>query len=242
MLQEALASAHGSQCGFCTPGFVMSMYSLLRSRKEAPTESEIEECLAGNLCRCTGYRPILDAFRVFAKRETTPYTNDAITAAGGETTPKAGTFVCPSTGKPCDCGKPASQTFENGTTEHISLPVEKMERELAGTTLENATGTKDNVPAPGGEPIFPPKLFGRKVQPLSLRGRQGLKWFRPTSLAQLLDLKKQYPSAKMVGGNTEVGIETRFKNLLYPVLIATTHVPELLTMKVSAPPNVCLSL
>ena len=48
-IQERLAKAHGSQCGFCTPGFVMSMYSLLRSKKEAPTEHEIEEALAGNL-------------------------------------------------------------------------------------------------------------------------------------------------------------------------------------------------
>jgi xanthine dehydrogenase iron-sulfur cluster and FAD-binding subunit A len=52
-VQAALANSHGSQCGFCTPGFVMSMYSLLRGvaaeGREAPTEEEIEECLAGNL-------------------------------------------------------------------------------------------------------------------------------------------------------------------------------------------------
>ena len=48
-VQERLAKAHGSQCGFCTPGFVMSMYSLLRSKPEPPTEHEIEEALAGNL-------------------------------------------------------------------------------------------------------------------------------------------------------------------------------------------------
>lgn len=49
-VQERLAKAHGSQCGFCTPGFVMSMYSLLRSKNGAPiTEEEIEENLAGNL-------------------------------------------------------------------------------------------------------------------------------------------------------------------------------------------------
>lgn len=48
-MQERLARAHGSQCGFCTPGFVMSMYSLLRSKPEAPTETDIEETLAGNL-------------------------------------------------------------------------------------------------------------------------------------------------------------------------------------------------
>ena len=48
-VQQRLAHAHGSQCGFCTPGFVMSMYSLLRSKTEAPTEEEIEDNLAGNL-------------------------------------------------------------------------------------------------------------------------------------------------------------------------------------------------
>jgi len=53
-VQERLARAHGSQCGFCTPGFVMSMYSLLRSKTEAPTEEEIEENLAGNLWCAAG--------------------------------------------------------------------------------------------------------------------------------------------------------------------------------------------
>jgi xanthine dehydrogenase iron-sulfur cluster and FAD-binding subunit A len=48
-VQERLAKAHGSQCGFCTPGFIMSMYALLRSKPDAPTEEEIEENLAGNL-------------------------------------------------------------------------------------------------------------------------------------------------------------------------------------------------
>ena len=48
-MQERLAKAHGSQCGFCTPGFVMSMYSLLRSTPEAPTGEAIEDALAGNL-------------------------------------------------------------------------------------------------------------------------------------------------------------------------------------------------
>jgi xanthine dehydrogenase/oxidase len=68
MLQERLANAHGSQCGFCTPGFVMSMYSLLQN-KPVPTVPDIEDALAGNLCRCTGYRPILDAFKPFTKPE-----------------------------------------------------------------------------------------------------------------------------------------------------------------------------
>nr|XP_039268580.1 xanthine dehydrogenase/oxidase-like [Styela clava] len=62
-IQERLASFHGSQCGFCTPGIVMSMYALLRN-KQIPTSTDIESCLQGNLCRCTGYRPILQAISI----------------------------------------------------------------------------------------------------------------------------------------------------------------------------------
>ena len=61
-VQSALSQAHGSQCGFCTPGFVMSMHSL-RAENPTPTAEQVEEILDGNLCRCTGYRPIFDAFR-----------------------------------------------------------------------------------------------------------------------------------------------------------------------------------
>ena len=95
-LQERLAEAHGSQCGFCTPGFVMSMYALLRSSKHPPTEEQIEDSLAGNLCRCTGYRPIIDAFRVFAKTDDSLYTASPSEKANGQA-------ICHSTGKPCSC-------------------------------------------------------------------------------------------------------------------------------------------
>lgn len=59
-IQERMSNAHASQCGFCTPGIVMAIYALLRNNPN-PTCEEIEEGLSGNLCRCTGYRPILDA-------------------------------------------------------------------------------------------------------------------------------------------------------------------------------------
>ncbi len=59
-VQQALVDCHGSQCGFCTPGFVMSLFALYKTR-QAPTRAEIGDALSGNLCRCTGYRPIVDA-------------------------------------------------------------------------------------------------------------------------------------------------------------------------------------
>ena len=60
--QTAMVECHGSQCGFCTPGFVMSMASLHKQLGDKPaTLAQIQEALSGNLCRCTGYRPIIDA-------------------------------------------------------------------------------------------------------------------------------------------------------------------------------------
>ncbi len=59
-VQQAMVDCHGSQCGFCTPGFVMSLFVLYKTN-EQPSRTEIDDALAGNLCRCTGYRPIVDA-------------------------------------------------------------------------------------------------------------------------------------------------------------------------------------
>lgn len=59
-VQQAMVDCHGSQCGFCTPGFVMSLFALYKNNA-APSRSEIDDALAGNLCRCTGYRPIVAA-------------------------------------------------------------------------------------------------------------------------------------------------------------------------------------
>ena len=66
-VQEAFIEAGAVQCGFCTPGFVVATHDLLRRHSE-PTDAEIREALAGNLCRCTGYEKILDAVRLAAER------------------------------------------------------------------------------------------------------------------------------------------------------------------------------
>jgi xanthine dehydrogenase small subunit len=59
-VQQALVECHASQCGFCTPGFAMSLFGLYKAAREPPRRA-IEDALSGNLCRCTGYRPIVDA-------------------------------------------------------------------------------------------------------------------------------------------------------------------------------------
>ncbi|MDE0589430.1 xanthine dehydrogenase small subunit [Halocynthiibacter sp. C4] len=76
-VQEAMVEHHGSQCGFCTPGFVMSLYALWMEKPE-PTETEVETALQGNLCRCTGYEPIIKA--AFAVNEYGTPAHDYLNA------------------------------------------------------------------------------------------------------------------------------------------------------------------
>ena len=79
-VQQALVDHHGTQCGFCTPGFIMSMFALYHSNAK-PNRDEVLQALSGNLCRCTGYRPIIDA--TLAVCEQTP--NDQFSAKQGKT-------------------------------------------------------------------------------------------------------------------------------------------------------------
>jgi xanthine dehydrogenase small subunit len=75
-VQQAMVDHHGSQCGFCTPGFVMSLYALWMGNRD-PSEADIETALQGNLCRCTGYEPIIKAAKA-ATRLGSP-AEDALT-------------------------------------------------------------------------------------------------------------------------------------------------------------------
>ena len=66
-IQQAFVDAHGLQCGFCTPGFLMTTLELLRDNPE-PSDEEIKEALGGNLCRCTGYESIMASVQLAARR------------------------------------------------------------------------------------------------------------------------------------------------------------------------------
>jgi carbon-monoxide dehydrogenase small subunit len=78
-LQEAFWEAHGLQCGFCTPGFLMTLLPFLEENPD-PTEEQIREALSGNLCRCTGYQNIVAAVQRAAaqRREAAPAPEDSV--------------------------------------------------------------------------------------------------------------------------------------------------------------------
>lgn len=102
--QEAMVQCHGSQCGFCTPGFVMSLFGMYQNhvcRGESVSRELAQEELSGNLCRCTGYRPILDAAQQMARLPRRQVDEAAIlrrldaVAQQRAQVPAAGTYLDP---------------------------------------------------------------------------------------------------------------------------------------------------
>ncbi|XP_077439045.1 xanthine dehydrogenase/oxidase [Vanacampus margaritifer] len=192
-VQERIAKAHGSQCGFCTPGIVMSMYTLLKNNP-IPKMADVEEAFQGNLCRCTGYRPILEAYKTF-------------TVEGG---------CCGGKGRNNGC------CMKNGNAEEKEVELDVSSR------LFNAA---DFAPLdPTQEVIFPPELMSLSKSPktrsLHFCNDRAV-WLQPADLDEFLSLKWKHPDARVVVGNTEVGIEVKFKNMVYPVILAPAFIPEL---------------
>ncbi|KAF3933300.1 hypothetical protein ABW19_dt0200309 [Dactylella cylindrospora] len=196
--QERIAKWHGSQCGFCTPGIVMSLYALLRNNPE-PSHHDVEEAFDGNLCRCTGYRPILDAAQTFSVDSCAKSTSNG----GGGCCMQNGSGE-----RPAGC----CMNKENGVSE--DEPVKKF----------TPPGFKEF--RPDQELIFPPSLTKFQFKPLAF-GNKRKKWYRPTTLQQLLEIKSALPSAKIIGGSTETQIEIKFKAMQYSASVFVGDIVEL---------------
>ncbi|XP_077986023.1 xanthine dehydrogenase/oxidase-like isoform X2 [Glandiceps talaboti] len=198
-VQERLAKAHGSQCGFCSPGMVMSMYTLLRNNPQ-PTAMDIEDALEGNLCRCTGYRPILEGFQTFAKIEE----------------------GCCGNSENC-CGQAKAFCKQNGDVDDVKgLSAD----DDVGTRLyDNKFIPFD----PSQEPIFPPELMVDKDYHCKsvTFAKNGLVWSRPTSLQELLQIRARNPVAMLVSGNLDIGLQAMITGKPNSTVICVTHVPEM---------------
>ncbi|KAJ8735651.1 hypothetical protein PYW07_007271 [Mythimna separata] len=119
IIQKRLNHFFGSQCGYCSPGFVMSMYSLVQGSDHHLTETEIENSLGSNLCRCTGYRPILEAFKSLAVHP------DSKTLSKIKDIEDISEQICPKSGKTCGgtCGIKEDWCLVNmDTTSAPDLP------------------------------------------------------------------------------------------------------------------------
>jgi xanthine dehydrogenase molybdopterin binding subunit/xanthine dehydrogenase small subunit len=146
-VQTAMVRQHGSQCGYCTPGFVMSLFEGYH-RADLKTEAQLDEQLAGNLCRCTGYRAIREA---------------------------------------------ALESFADRPDDGLAAP-------------ESSAGALAYVAA-------------------------GERFLRPQSLAELFPLLAAHPSARLVAGATELGLEITKRFRRFPTLISLEGVRELTALR-----------
>ncbi|XP_076865614.1 aldehyde oxidase 6 isoform X2 [Brachyhypopomus gauderio] len=201
-VQERIAKTHGSQCGFCTPGMVMSMYTLLRN-KPKPTMEDITEALGGNLCRCTGYRPIIDGYRTFCENDNCCQLNNSL----------------------------CLMSNENGSLE------------LDKNCQLDFFNKEDFLPLdPTQELIFPPELIRMaesQEQTTQMFQGERITWISPITLGELVQLKAQYPQAPIVMGNTNVGLDIKFKGVLHPIIISPTRVGELFEVN-QKPEGLCI--
>ncbi|XP_077994389.1 xanthine dehydrogenase/oxidase-like [Glandiceps talaboti] len=181
-VQEYIVRYHGIQCGFCTPGMVMTMYTLLRN-KPKPTQEDIELALDGVICRCTGYRPILEGFEDLCSK-----------------------------GNDC-CRAKEKRTCLQGNAENKG-------------PRANTENTDDET---AQELIFSPDLLNNDAYHtktvIFTDGRS--KWMRPTLFGDLIKMKKEYPTSKLVAGYNDIGLDVMTTRSSYPVMICLSHVPEL---------------
>ncbi|KAF2270331.1 xanthine dehydrogenase [Lojkania enalia] len=297
-LQERIAKLHGSQCGFCTPGIVMSLYALIRNSYNPETakfhlreqDIELEGHLDGNLCRCTGYKPILQAAKTFVTEdlqgqlaEDSPSSSDSklekeITGLVRNVCGGASKVSCRRPGGCCrdapsdnssnggislastppteptssdDDHVPANLDVKNSPEQDLSIsgatyakPIKSKEYKYGATDIKTSTAleapvarSQKGIPQiqfqayiPDTELIFPSALWKYEPQPLCY-GNDKKIWFRPTTLDHLIELKGAYPSAKLVGGATEVQVEVRFKNSDFTVSVYVSDIPELIETK-----------
>lgn len=225
-VQERIAKSHGSQCGFCTPGIVMSMYSLIRN-KPNPTMEDIENAFQGNLCRCTGYRPILEGFSTFVNKCGVSGKCCQQNSNGPVLNDKG----CGVNGKCCQQGSNGSIQNNNGCGRINGKCCQQNGMDTSDNKeIQKLFDESEFLPYDASqEPIFPPELQLSDefdVKSLKFVGERAT-WYRPVTLSELLELKQQYPDARIVNGNTEVGVETKFKNICYRTIISPGSVPEL---------------
>ncbi|KAF2836185.1 hypothetical protein M501DRAFT_996895 [Patellaria atrata CBS 101060] len=305
-LQERIAKLHGSQCGFCTPGIVMSLYALVRNSYDvekrvfrlSARDVELEGALDGNLCRCTGYKPILQAAKTFVTEDLkgqlnedsdpnndtleldisglkindgksaskqscgrpggccrdTPgsnCSNDSDSVSAEDTSSTDATSISPSdypTAKAVIADTKLEDTNTSGATYAAPIKSKENKPEENGPGPGSKTGTSLDAPVaipangipqfqfapyiPNTELIFPPALWKHESRALCFGNDKKL-WFRPVNLQQLVEIKDAYPSAKLVGGASEVQVEVRFKNSDFAIAVYVSDIEELKTM--SAP-------
>ncbi len=207
-VQTRFAQLHAQQCGFCTSGMVMSLYSLLMQNPQ-PKAVDVESVFSGNLCRCTGYRPILDAAKTWALD-----IEDLLSAKeaqrAGKDSPSTEGYYPPLT--------------QSAVSREVSTSLEKIKQAKARGTVQpglhlrppslsvfQGAGSGGGGAAGGAQaggaaanPSTSPNVS--TDAPSTYHGAGGGVWLYPANLEQYFTLTKQFPDFLFVAGNTTFGI------------------------------------
>jgi xanthine dehydrogenase small subunit len=196
--QEAMVQCHGSQCGFCTPGFVMSLFGMYQNhvcRGEPVTRALAQEELSGNLCRCTGYRPILDAAQAMGRLPAVRVDEAALL-------------------RQLKALDQSSRPGEGAPHRHPGEPLPRHPREGGDPGLPStATETrKPWVPASAGTTEM---------------AADGSFYLAPDNLADLLAARAAHPDAQVVAGCTDVGLWVTKQHRRFDRVLDVTRAREL---------------
>lgn len=207
-IQRTMVELHGSQCGFCTPGIIMAIYGLFANDA---TVAHLEEHLDGNLCRCTGYRPIWDAARSLCTDVEDTFIHGPCGTACRH---------CPERDT-CEMDCNADDKMqEAGSQENTAICCSSsVDKAVHFQALVKTSAEWLSQPTE----MFPIELLDSKsevsldlAKPLAVLDKteysNGGSWFKPTTMVELLTLLRDFgdkeSGCKVVVGNTEVGIGT----------------------------------
>jgi len=193
-IQKAIVASGGSQCGYCTPGMVMQAHSYLSEHPNATME-DLDKILDGNICRCTGYRPILDALKTFGS--DAPNSQSSLISDIEDLSLEG---ICSKSGKPC----PNSGSCKSSTPCHSHPHEEEQEEEANSqpwfqpTTLEELTA----ILAGFGEDTTYRLVSGNTASGIFKREEDSLNFF--VSLNKIPELKATSTSPMYLGGGVAI--------------------------------------
>eukprot|EP01029_Cantina_marsupialis_P023087 TRINITY_DN56_c0_g1_i4.p1 TRINITY_DN56_c0_g1~~TRINITY_DN56_c0_g1_i4.p1 ORF type:complete len:1465 (-),score=563.56 TRINITY_DN56_c0_g1_i4:265-4659(-) len=220
-IQKALSDGGGTQCGFCTPGFVMSMYEMLKNNPN-PSEEDIEKYFDGNLCRCTGYRGILESLKSMAG------SGELAKIAEAEQ-PAEEKEVCRT-----DCGDNCACKSEGKFDLEEIFSLYAAPQPTSAITKSNDVGTSKKQTG-----ILPAALKFYSPSPLKFVSESnGSVWLRPTSLVQLKTIQENYKgrNIRFIVGNTSAGVDQFYsKNswVTYDAYVDIRSIPEFTVQQVN---------
>ncbi len=223
IIQQRMVEMHGSQCGYCTPGIVMAIYSNFAANKGNVKMEDMEEHMDGNLCRCTGYRPIWDAAKSLCSDAHNCSDELKSTCSDIEEI-----HTCTMHKK--DMINNKNNEIKNDEKKDETLEVCSTRIKLQKNKPLNQIVSRKVMREMTSYPDKFKKFAKQSLQLKSKATRKSKKalmtYHRPRNVDELIIIKREHPGAKLVVGNTELGIDVKFRGTKFEHIVSTAAIQE----------------